>query len=45
MLTGEFLALGIDPYPRKPGIVFEAIVAGDDVKPFDALRKLRTEEP
>ena len=25
----EFLLLGIDPYPRKPGAVFEAPPAGD----------------
>ena len=45
MLTAEFLALGIDPYPRKPGVVFEEIQLGEDVKPFDVLRTLRPEEP
>jgi len=40
-LTAEFLALGLDPYPRKPGITFEPVVAGDDAGPLDGLRKLR----
>ena len=29
----EFLLLGLDPYPRKPGAVFEAPPAGDPVEP------------
>ena len=38
----EFLILGIDPYPRKPGAVFEASPAGDDpAKPFAALAALK----
>lgn len=41
LLTAEFLALGIDPYPRKPGIAFEPVQAGADAGPFDALRPLR----
>ncbi len=45
MLTAEFLALGIDPYPRKPGVVFEEIQHGEDIKPFDVLRSLRPDEP
>jgi hypothetical protein len=40
-LTAEFLALGLDPYPRKPGIAFEPVVAGAETGPFDGLRKLR----
>lgn len=44
-LTAEFLALGIDPYPRAPGIAFEAVRVGADPKPFDALRRLRIDEP
>jgi len=40
-LATEFLILGLDPYPRKPGAVFEA---PQDVKPeagpFAALAKL-----
>ncbi|NEU10919.1 DUF177 domain-containing protein [Methylobacterium sp. BTF04] len=43
-LTAEFLALGLDPYPRKPGIAFEPPAdAGDDL-PFAALKRLRSEE-
>ena len=40
-LTAEFLALGLDPYPRKPGVAFEEVAAGDDEKPLAGLRKLR----
>jgi hypothetical protein len=43
-LTAEFLALGLDPYPRKPGIAFEPVVIGEDAGPFDALRRLRDGE-
>jgi len=43
-LTAEFLALGLDPYPRKPGITFEPVVAGDDSGPFDKLRRIRDGE-
>lgn len=42
-VVSEFLALGIDPYPRKPGAVFEmpsSANAGDD-SPFSALARLR----
>ncbi|HEY5225476.1 MAG TPA: DUF177 domain-containing protein [Methylovirgula sp.] len=44
MLMCEFLALGIDPYPRKPGIAFEpsdSPDSGEDDSPFRALRKLK----
>lgn len=39
----EFLALGIDPYPRKPGAVFKVPkeVAVEETSPFAALGKLR----
>jgi uncharacterized metal-binding protein YceD (DUF177 family) len=41
-LATEFLILGIDPYPRKPGTVFQAPSAGDDnAHPFAALAALR----
>ncbi len=40
-LTAEFLALGLDPYPRKPGIAFEPVVAGERGGALDGLRKLR----
>jgi hypothetical protein len=43
-LTAEFLALGLDPYPRKPGIAFEPVVVGEDAGPFDALRRIRDGE-
>jgi hypothetical protein len=39
----EFLMLGIDPYPRKPGAVFEAPdSAGAGSRPFAALEALRS---
>ncbi|GJD58099.1 YceD family protein [Methylobacterium dankookense] len=41
VLTAEFLALGLDPYPRKPGASFEPVQAGEDAGPFAALRKLK----
>lgn len=38
----EFLNLGIDPYPRKEGAVFDAPPAGDPAShPFAALAALR----
>ena len=38
----EFLLLGIDPYPRKPGAVFDAPPAGDAAgHPFAALAALK----
>jgi uncharacterized metal-binding protein YceD (DUF177 family) len=38
----EFLILGIDPYPRKPGAVFEAPQsAGRETTPFAALSALK----
>jgi uncharacterized metal-binding protein YceD (DUF177 family) len=39
----EFLLLGIDPYPRKPGVVFEtpAAPADPDEHPFAALAVLK----
>lgn len=44
-LTAEFLALGLDPYPRKPGIAFEERQEDADEKPFAALARLRGGEP
>jgi uncharacterized metal-binding protein YceD (DUF177 family) len=42
-IATEFLILGIDPYPRKPGAVFEPPPNPDDgSKPFAALAALRT---
>jgi hypothetical protein len=41
-LATEFLILGVDPYPRKLGTVFEAPSVGDDVaQPFAALAALK----
>jgi len=38
----EFLLLGLDPYPRKPGAVFVAPPAGDPAShPFAALAALK----
>lgn len=44
-LTAEFLALGLDPYPRKPGVDFEYRDPGDDKdSPFAALGKLKADK-
>lgn len=44
-LLVEFLALGLDAYPRKPDAVFEAPDAGEaEDKPFAALAKLKPGE-
>jgi uncharacterized metal-binding protein YceD (DUF177 family) len=41
----EFLLLGIDPYPRKPGVTFDAPAAGDPTShPFAALAALKKGE-
>jgi hypothetical protein len=41
-LATEFLILGIDPYPRKPGSVFQASSLGEDpAQPFAALAALK----
>ncbi|HVL71940.1 MAG TPA: DUF177 domain-containing protein [Beijerinckiaceae bacterium] len=43
-LTAEFLALGLDPYPRKPGVAFEPQAEGvPDDSPFAALKRLKSE--
>jgi uncharacterized metal-binding protein YceD (DUF177 family) len=40
-LVAEFLALGLDPYPRKPGVAFEENpAADDDDKPESPFAKL-----
>jgi uncharacterized metal-binding protein YceD (DUF177 family) len=37
-LAAEFFALGLDPYPRKPGVVFEQNTKADPTdSPFSAL--------
>jgi uncharacterized metal-binding protein YceD (DUF177 family) len=41
-LATEFLILGLDPYPRKPGAVFESPQEDEpDPSPFAALAKLK----
>jgi uncharacterized metal-binding protein YceD (DUF177 family) len=41
-IATEFLNLGIDPYPRKEGVVFDAPPAGDPAShPFAALAALK----
>ncbi len=41
-IATEFLLLGIDPYPRKPGAVFEPPKTDDERdKPFAALAALK----
>ncbi|NNM72167.1 YceD family protein [Enterovirga aerilata] len=46
-ITAEFLALGLDPYPRKPGVEFAADpeegAEGAGGSPFAALARLRQE--
>ena len=42
-LATEFLLLGLDPYPRKPGVVFEPVIEPVDPAdhPFAALAALK----
>ncbi len=41
-IATEFLMLGVDPYPRKPGVAFEPPPAGEDqAHPFAALAALK----
>jgi uncharacterized metal-binding protein YceD (DUF177 family) len=41
-LTAEFLALGLDPYPRKPGVDFSYRDPADEKdSPFAALNRLK----
>jgi len=44
-LASEFFALGLDPYPRKPGAQFDALIedAGEKPSPFAALARLKKE--
>jgi uncharacterized metal-binding protein YceD (DUF177 family) len=45
-ITTEFLVLGIDPYPRKPGTQFQFPTAQDETAgPFAALAALRKRKP
>jgi hypothetical protein len=46
-LTAEYLALGLDPYPRAPGVEFAAHIEDDsaaEASPFAALAGLRKDE-
>ncbi len=44
-LTAEFLALGLDPYPRKPGVDFNYRDPADEKdSPFAALGKLKQKD-
>lgn len=43
-LTAEFLALGLDPYPRKPGITFTPVTDENEDGAFGVLRPLRDPE-
>ena len=41
-IATEFLLLGIDPYPRKAGVEFAPVKAGDaEARPFAALEALK----
>ena len=42
-LTAEFLVLGLDPYPRKPGVAFDFPSEDRPESPFAALGKLKRE--
>ena len=43
----DALFLGIDPYPRKPGVVFEPppVIVDPDEHPFAALKALKADPP
>ncbi len=43
-LAAEFLALGLDPYPRKPGVAFEPPADAGEETPFAALQTLKGDE-
>lgn len=42
-IVAEFLALGLDPYPRKPGVRFDEPAPEIAVSPFASLAKLAKE--
>lgn len=41
----EDLSLAVDPFPRKPGVTFEAPAAGGELSPFAVLAKLKGGTP
>jgi uncharacterized metal-binding protein YceD (DUF177 family) len=43
-VTAEFLALGLDPYPKKPGASFGFRSEDEKESPFAALAKLKSED-
>jgi hypothetical protein len=44
-LAVEFLILGLDPYPRRPGVEFESPVKDQaKLSPFEALKSLKPQE-
>jgi len=44
-LAAEFVALGLDPYPRKPGVEFAAPATdADEASPFAALGGLKDDK-
>lgn len=44
-VTAEFLALGLDPYPRKPGVDFDFKDPADaEMSPFAALNAIKGKE-
>lgn len=43
-VTAEFLALGLDPYPKKPGAAFSFEGEAEKESPFAALAKLKRED-
>ena len=44
-VASEHLALSLDPFPRKPGAVFEAPPAERESSPFDVLKALKPKDP
>ncbi len=40
-VIAEFLALALDPYPRKPGVAFEGLSEDPSLSPFAALNALK----
>jgi len=44
-VVAEFLALGLDPYPRKPGVAFDFKDPADaEMSPFAALNVMKAKE-
>jgi uncharacterized metal-binding protein YceD (DUF177 family) len=40
----EHLALEIDPFPRKPGVIFEPPAAEEETSPFSVLKGLKRDD-